>query len=44
MGTSKGGNTQTPWKSRRRKSQLKTKKRLDMNNEVLKKLKLELNK
>jgi hypothetical protein len=42
MGTSKGGNTQTPWKSRRRKSQLKTQKRINENNEVLRKLKLEL--
>lgn len=42
MGTSKGGNTQTPWKSRRRKSQLKTEKRLQNNWEVLKKLKSEL--
>ena len=42
MGTAKGGNTQTPWKSRRRKSQLKAEKRLQQNYEVLKKLKLEL--
>ena len=41
MGTSRGNNTQTPWKSRRRKSQLKTEKRLQNNWEVLRKLKLE---
>lgn len=41
MGTSKGGNTQSPWKSRRRKSQLKMEKRLQNNWEVLKKLKSE---
>ena len=42
MGTARGSNTQTPWKSRRRKSQLKTQKRINENNEVLRKLKLEL--
>ena len=42
MGTSKGGNTQKTTKGKSRKSQVKTKKRLDANNEVLNKLKLEL--
>lgn len=39
MGTSKGGHTQSPTKSRRRKSQLKLQKRLAQNQEVLNKLK-----
>lgn len=40
MGTSKGGHTQSPTKSRRRKSQLKLQKRLQQNNEVLSKFKI----
>lgn len=39
MGTSKGNHTQSPTKSRRRKSQLKLQKRLAQNQEVLNKLK-----
>jgi hypothetical protein len=39
MGTSKGGNTQQPTKSRRRKSQLKLERRLSNNREVLNRFK-----
>jgi hypothetical protein len=39
MGTSKGGNTQQPTKSRRRKSQLKLEKRLAQNRQVINTLK-----
>ena len=42
MGTSRSVNTQKTTKGKSRKSQLKSKKRLDANNEVIKKLKLEL--
>ena len=42
MGTARGSNTPKTTKGKSRKSQLKTQKRLDANNEVLNKLKLEL--
>ena len=42
MATSRSVNTQKTTKGKSRKSQLKTQKRLDANNEVLNKLKLEL--
>jgi hypothetical protein len=38
MGTSKGGNTQKTLWGKRRKSQLKTQKRIEENLEILKKL------
>ena len=42
MGTARGSNTQKTMYGKRKKSQLKTQKRINENNEVLRKLKLEL--
>lgn len=42
MGTARGSNTQKTTKGKSRKSQLKAQKRVNENNKILKKLKLEL--